>query len=572
VVLRAESAGFDDGNWVRLLVDSEVVSRGGRGHNVAVVSRTSGELLDLRRFDTYVEKRWADSLAIFVAGVGEEDYVLAAIQDEGSAKMNEAAYRALESVGSQLTRDVRFRDSWALIGFKGARPGEAKEALSRRFEGPVAVVDTFTYYPAQGTVQSPIIGPAVRWGKVSWQIDLPTQGTRASLAVLGYRKSTASWDTLAAGLLSGPIDRAGLDASQVPRLRLAATLYGDQGRETPVLRWWRVEFDPAADLAVSARIVAQDTLGEGDSTPVVVRVANLGYATAMNFTVRFFYEHPDSGQVPFATRVVETLASDEFTEVKATFSPGRLTGSIMLRVTADPADSLAELSELNNSASRSVYVQADTIQPVLRLTVDGKTISDGDFVAPEPEIVVRVEDNAPFSLADTTRIDVLLDDVRLPFGGVESPLQLLPGGSEEGGRERARVVIRPQLEEGEHTLTVMARDLRGNLATKRVEFVVSSRFDLREVMNYPNPFSTSTSFTYRLSQPADQVTIRIYTISGKLIHRIDGAPNSADFNMVEWDGRDRDGDLLANGVYLYKITARRGNEMAEFIGRIAILR
>jgi flagellar hook assembly protein FlgD len=46
--------------------------------------------------------------------------------------------------------------------------------------------------------------------------------------------------------------------------------------------------------------------------------------------------------------------------------------------------------------------------------------------------------------------------------------------------------------------------------------------------------------------------------------------------MVEWDGRDDDGDELANGVYLFKIAAtqRQNDEIlrAEEIGKLAVQR
>jgi flagellar hook assembly protein FlgD len=46
--------------------------------------------------------------------------------------------------------------------------------------------------------------------------------------------------------------------------------------------------------------------------------------------------------------------------------------------------------------------------------------------------------------------------------------------------------------------------------------------------------------------------------------------------MLEWDGRDADGDELANGVYLYKITATQEQNgaslRAEEIGKLVVQR
>ncbi|MCH8170083.1 MAG: oligosaccharide flippase family protein [Bacteroidetes bacterium] len=45
-----------------------------------------------------------------------------------------------------------------------------------------------------------------------------------------------------------------------------------------------------------------------------------------------------------------------------------------------------------------------------------------------------------------------------------------------------------------------------------------------------------------------------------------------DFNRIYWDGRDQDGDLLANGTYLYKVILHSGNTTKNVIQKLAIIR
>jgi len=95
------------------------------------------------------------------------------------------------------------------------------------------------------------------------------------------------------------------------------------------------------------------------------------------------------------------------------------------------------------------------------------------------------------------------------------------------------------------------------------------------VMNFPNPFSRSTRFTFqRSSTDPIEVEIRIYTVAGRLIHVL-GVSSSIDrFVEVEWDGRDRDGNDVANGVYFYKLITRPtgGGDSREVLGKLAVLR
>ncbi len=89
--------------------------------------------------------------------------------------------------------------------------------------------------------------------------------------------------------------------------------------------------------------------------------------------------------------------------------------------------------------------------------------------------------------------------------------------------------------------------------------------DLREELSidsalvYPNPVYDRAFFTFIISRPA-QVTVKIYTISGRLIRVIGPQMVGFGYNQIEWDGRDREGVVLPGGVYLYKIDARATDE------------
>ena len=47
---------------------------------------------------------------------------------------------------------------------------------------------------------------------------------------------------------------------------------------------------------------------------------------------------------------------------------------------------------------------------------------------------------------------------------------------------------------------------------------------------------------------------------------------SYDFNKIYWDGRDEDGDIIANGVYLYKVILTAGDKTEDVIQKLAIVR
>jgi flagellar hook assembly protein FlgD len=95
------------------------------------------------------------------------------------------------------------------------------------------------------------------------------------------------------------------------------------------------------------------------------------------------------------------------------------------------------------------------------------------------------------------------------------------------------------------------------------------------VFNYPNPFAHGTTFTFQQNQssPID-VEIKIYTLAGRIVRVLRSSSVMDTFVRIEWDGRDEDGDILANGVYLYRVVAHTvdGEKSTQAIGKLSVLR
>jgi len=140
--------------------------------------------------------------------------------------------------------------------------------------------------------------------------------------------------------------------------------------------------------------------------------------------------------------------------------------------------------------------------------------------------------------------------------------------------------LKPELSPGRHTFELLAMDCNGN-AMEPVELFlrVSGQFDIQMLGTYPNPFKRETSFAYVLTLPAEKISIKIYTTSGRKIRDLDPVymtqdpnPFSADYHEVVWDGTDEDGYDVANGVYFYRMTATSEGKSEEITGKIARIR
>ncbi|KER10138.1 MAG: hypothetical protein HY22_07730 [[Candidatus Thermochlorobacteriaceae] bacterium GBChlB] len=135
------------------------------------------------------------------------------------------------------------------------------------------------------------------------------------------------------------------------------------------------------------------------------------------------------------------------------------------------------------------------------------------------------------------------------------------------------------LSPGNYTLRFKAWDAYNNSTEKLLSFTVadSSRLALGNVYNFPNPFQTRTAFIFSHNRAGDDLNtrIKIYTVAGRLVKTLEQTTSASPNNIrIDWDGRDDDGQELANGIYLYKVIVRslRGDFQREMIEKLAIVR
>ena len=134
------------------------------------------------------------------------------------------------------------------------------------------------------------------------------------------------------------------------------------------------------------------------------------------------------------------------------------------------------------------------------------------------------------------------------------------------------------LTEGTHTLKMKVWDVYDNSSQTYTEFVVSSaaQLALKHVLNYPNPFTTHTSFFFEDNECCQtlNVEIEIFTVTGKLVKTIETNIYTEGYRSppIDWDGRDDFGDKIGRGVYIYKLSVRsQGGGMTEKLEKLVIL-
>jgi len=119
------------------------------------------------------------------------------------------------------------------------------------------------------------------------------------------------------------------------------------------------------------------------------------------------------------------------------------------------------------------------------------------------------------------------------------------------------------LSAGSHVLSLSAADMLSNVSVAELEFSVieAGGIDIVGHAPFPNPFRTETRFVIELTSPAStrsNVELDIYAVDGSPVESLRGTLDGSGKLVIAWDGRDRRGDEVANGTYVYTVRARFG--------------
>jgi hypothetical protein len=70
--------------------------------------------------------------------------------------------------------------------------------------------------------------------------------------------------------------------------------------------------------------------------------------------------------------------------------------------------------------------------------------------------------------------------------------------------------------------------------------------------NRPSPFGSSTEIEFGLPSP-QSVSLKIYTVDGRLVKTLADIDFPAGYHSVTWRGDDAGGSSVAGGVYFYRL-------------------
>jgi hypothetical protein len=574
VSFRLLSAGLNDGNTALILKDGQnyIPENTLRGHHVALFKGKNFEFAGYSRFDVYGGGSTVTNKYIQLLDTLSSDYLVAiAISDEGTVSSSSLRNK-IKEFGSKYIDNVGFRTSWVMLGRKGSPVGTAKEKFAKQYFGRVEIDSVILSQLRSGTLLTNQIGTAAKWKKIS--LGSSGQIDKLTLKVIGINE--ASIDTIyKSNLLQSSYDISSIDAKKYPLIQIQVGVVSNNINERIQIDSLIVDYVKPPELATNYQTasISKNNIVQGETANVSFSIYNVGESTAKNFNVSVDLIKSDNTKIKVFETTIDSIHSDQKSRINFSHNTEALSGSYNFIINIDSEGKIPEYYKDNNYYSIPFFVQADESRPSVNIKFDEVDIFDGDYISATPKIKIELSDNSILPIVDTTSVEIFLNNQRLYFKNNNSVL------SNNFSSTNPKMVINysPSFDDGEYNIKVIAKNIHNSAVEKTVvekRFLVSKTAQLLYVYNYPNPFSDKTIFTFKLTQIPDELKIKIYTLAGRLIKEIKKGESELnyDFNRIEWDGRDEDGSIIANGVYIYKVIIKKGSEIITTTQKLAIVR
>lgn len=220
----------------------------------------------------------------------------------------------------------------------------------------------------------------------------------------------------------------------------------------------------------------------------------------------------------------------------------------------------------------AVMRSTDRKAPKVEVKVEGQLFAENSFVPKNPVITAVAQDENGIDISEN-KIRILLDEQLIPVDQITFQDSLTDANT-------YAMSLHPNLTGGEHLFKFQVVDANGNESLPaELKVKIAENADVRVLGTYPNPFKRRTTFAYELTQRADDLQLKIYTASGRLIRKFeapeildDPNPLSPDYHEISWDATDDFGSEVANGLYFYKLRATFAGQVIERVGKVARIR
>ncbi|HPN38405.1 MAG TPA: type IX secretion system sortase PorU, partial [Melioribacteraceae bacterium] len=252
------------------------------------------------------------------------------------------------------------------------------------------------------------------------------------------------------------------------------------------------------------------------------------------------------------------------------------TGKIVVYVYNNNTDGVGYSKNIKVNGTDTSVVN-DKKGPEIEIFADELTFDNAKLVKPDFHLLVKLFDETGLNTTGTGLGHKLEGVINNDLNNSVDFANYFLGDLDSGGKSGVIKYKFTNLAEGDFNIRIKAWDVFNNFNEQIGYFTVVNGDDLiiTDLVNYPNPFSESTTFTFQhnLSETIN-VKIKIYTVAGRLIKEIEEHFINDRFIKIFWNGIDEDNNKLSNGTYLYKaiVETTDGRFKKSILGKLAIIK
>ena len=426
-----------------------------------------------------------------------------------------------------------------------------------------------------GFVTSPVFGPAKQWKQVHWRGSSTESPSTDSVILTVTGIDTSGNQTTIANLnrSNQDYDISTVNAQQFPYIQLKLN-ESDNKHATPYqLKYWRLNYVPVPEGALAPNIFlsSKDSLELGEKLEFGIAFKNISITAFDSMRINLVITDKNNVGHTIIVPKRRPIISGDTLKLSFEIDTKDYPGLNTIYLDVNPANDQPEQYHFNNFLYKNFFVKVDKTNPLLDVTFDNVHILNEDIVSAKPHILIKLKDEAKFLLlSDTSVLKVQLrypDGTLHPYFFNNDTLRFTPATS--SADNTASVEFDPAFlkqfnpEGDDYTLIVTGSDKSGNASgtiSYQVTFKIITKAMISNMLNYPNPFTTSTAFVFTItgSDVPQNIKIQILTITGKVVREVtkdELGPLHVGRNITEfkWDGTDTYHQRLGIGVYLYHV-------------------
>ncbi|ULT43487.1 hypothetical protein KRR40_08680 [Niabella defluvii] len=500
--------------------------------------------------------------------------ILPAIWQSDTAVLgsNNSLYHKLKAIGlsgiDQIISDVPY-----VFIYQKGKPNPLAQVVAGAISEKLSVTVNVPISRTEGVLRSSAFTKAKSWNQLIWDgrsLENPSTD-QAFISVSGIDKNGAESKLMDNIPVSQKrVDLSLINAENYPGIRVSLQTIDTTNRSPYQLNYWRVYGAPVPEGAVVPNLYYNkiDTVDVGAPLNLGIAFKNVSSTNFDSLKVKLSIRNRDNIESIIPVANLKPLIAGDTVRINIPVNTKSLTGNNLALLEFNPGVLQPEQHQFNNFIYQNFYVRGDSISPYLDVTFDGARILNRDIVSSKPTILMKLTDDSRYLLLNNT--DLVKVQLKHPDGSTRDyqfnndTLVLTPPGQGSNNSNTATVTFKPNLlADGDYELIVSAKDQSGNAAGNlnyRIAFQVINKPMISNLLNYPNPFTSSTAFVFTLtgSEIPQNMRIQILTVTGKIVREITKAelgPLRIGRNITEfkWDGTDQYGQKLGNGVYLYRV-------------------